>query len=402
MFMSQFQCTNSVSQPEGITNDVRVLQQLLQEKHEQLILAREVVHQLTQQTRSQSLAIHSLQSQLVDSEGKVDALESEVRGCQHRINHLTEHQHQSTQENATLTDRVRDAKEQIADQRLTIEMLRRSVHQQETHSQALMHLQAASTQKHKAELAELQRKCASLTEEKRRIKEERLMMNRRHKQLESSMAQSSADNVALKERVEALNQRLEDCGEEIERQNQENATLRRANEELLDRVSRMDSDEEQDPEMKDLLDRCIQVDLSALSLGDSDDGEDEEDRDGNEHEHRMPSIKVSRQRAPEMDIRKMKPMSPGCGTAEYDCLEEEISFIQQYEDHEEYLNLGVEEDDHALHSESTKNGQDADQNKADLLAKLVKEGIEREEEMRKLKGSVTKKRSIWDIFASLI
>jgi len=384
MNMFQFPPSDPLSEVEGVSNDVRVLQQLLHQKHEQLNLAREVVHQLTEQTQQQSLAIYRLQSQLTDSEGKVDALESEVLSGQHRVNHLTEHHHQSLQQNATLTERVKDAKDQISDQRLTVEMLRRSLHHHEAQSQRATDLQIADSLKHKAEVAALQKKCTLLIEEKRRIDGERLMTERRNKVLESTMVQMAADSVALNERADEMSQRLQEYGAEIERQNGEHRALRTENERLMDRVSAMDREQEEDLEMKELLDRCIQVDLSEH-------GDDEQ----------MDSEKVEAQPVAEKNCVDSMGMgtdsgSPGCGTAEYDCLEEEISFILQFDDHEEYLSHSAEE-----HTEIEGETEMAT-NRGDLLAKLVREGIEREKELRKLRGCGTKKKSIWEIVASWI
>jgi len=396
MYMSPIKSLRHHSQVEGVSNDVRVLQQMLHQKHEQLNLAKEVVHQLTHQAQRQSLAIHDLQSRLIDSECKVDALESEVRSDQHRVNHLAEHHHQSLQQNVALTERVKDAKDQISDQRLTVEMLRRSMHQQEVQNQMAMDLQIADSLKLKADLAALQSERTLLIEEKRRIDQQRLVTERRNKTLESSMAQMAADRVTLNDRVDEMSQRVLDCGAEIERQNEEHQALRLENEELLDRVSKMERDQEEDEELKALLDRCVQVDLSE----------------------EMDKIKIEERALPEMDSVTMTPRrvtprgvelvtprrltSPGCGTAEYDCLEEEISFILQFDDHEEYLTHSAERNLSREEHAEADGDREAIKTKGDLLAKLVKEGIEREEELRKWKGSGLKKKSIWEIVASWI
>lgn len=364
---------------EGSPSDFRRLAHSLQQKQEQLIVVSEAVSQLREEVQRKSSIITTLRHQLTDSQFKIDALESEVQDNQHIVNHLREHQYLFQGEKADLTDKLRVATDQISEQRTTIEFLRRRVQQQEAQNALATEQHFDDGQKHQAALKEIRQKYSALMVEKKRMKIERTKMNRRNKFLEDFAAQMTIENLKVNQRAAQMDRKLEGCSEEIERQNELIEGLRAQNLDLLDRNSQIDIVEE-DEDIKDLIDQCIQVDIAENVDTDIVDGQE------------MP--------VPELEDTAIS-CCEGAGEDEgEDEGEDLLTLIQQYEDHEDYLKQEEEEEEE---QEEGDEEVTETRNKEKIIAKLVMEGIQREVELNKLKKSSDfRKRGLWNFFTSRI
>jgi len=361
--------------------DFRRLTQSLQQKHEQLILISEVASQLKQKAQRQSATITALRSQLTDSQFKIDALEAELQSNQDHVNHLSENQYEFEREKADLTDQLRDATDHMSDQQRTIELLRHTLQQQENLNISAIEKHFDDGEKHQEMLKDLRQKYTTVMAEKQRMKKERIKLNRRNTFLESFGVQMTVENLKMNKRVAQMDSKMEECTEEIERQNQVIEGLRTQNLELLDKISQIDTTD-QDEEIKELLDQCIQVDES-------------EDAGKNT---------VDIQETPLLDVEG-KALTCCGGPEEEKEYEEEgegedlLTLIQQYEDHEDYLKQEEEEEDLEEKDEEDRETR----NKENIIVKLVMEGIQREQELNQLKkSSALKRRGIWDFFTSRI
>lgn len=312
---------------------------------------------------------------------------------------MIEHHDQTTHENVALSDKLSAAKDQISDQRTTIEIMRHTLQQQEMSNRSAMERQLGNSHKEQAELDELRQKHSALMAEKKKMKRNNAKMSRRNTFLESFVAQMTVENLKLNKRVSTMDRKLDGCGGLLERQNQEIEGLRAQNKELLDRVSRIGTVpvDRHDDGIKELMDhhidQCIQVDVTEHVDTDHVD-RDHVDRDHVDREH------VDR----EHEMKGEEPRS--CRVAEDECFEDSLlTVVQQYEDHQEYLDQELdteqkdeEEDDERVRMELAVSKE---KERADFISNLVREGIEREEEIRK-NGTKGSKRGIWEFFTSRI
>ena len=155
--------------------------------------------------------------------------------------------------------------------------------------------------------------------------------------------------------------------------------MRAENEELLDRISQIDRlDEEEDVATSPMKNE----DLCS------------------KHEEIRPT------KLPDMDVGMC--FVDTIGIDEDDSL---LTVVQQYEDHEEYLlEMKDEEEpqdiseDIAADDEEEKQREKDEKRRSDLIASLVREGIEREKEFKKTgkHTSGSSKKNIWDFFTSRI
>ena len=312
---------------------------------------------------------------------QIDALEAELQSNQDHVNHLSENQYEFEREKADLTDQLRDATDQMSDQQRTIELLRHTLRQKETENRAAIEHYLDDSQKHQAALKELRQKYTTVMAEKQRMKQERIQLNRRNTFLESFAAQMTVENLKMNKRVAQMDSKMEECTDEIERHNRVIEGLRSQNLELLDKISQIDTTEE-DEEIKELMDQCIQVE--ATENGDDD------------------TVDIQEMPLPEMEDKCITC----CGGPEEEKEYEEegegedlLTLIQQYEDHEDYLKQEEEEEDLEEKDEEDRETR----NKENIIVKLVMEGIQREQELNQLKkSSALKRRGIWDFFTSRI
>jgi len=204
----------------------------------------------------------------------------------------------------------------------------------------------------------------------------------RNSVLESVVTQMTVQNLKLNGRLAEMDHKLEATSAEIERQSKQIEGLRAENEELLDKMagSKMD-DIQHDEEMKELLDQCIQCTIEIEDIepteteteekgisccgGPGDDEEEEEDEEG----------------------------------------EDLLTLVRQYENHEEYLNESKEEEDQM--EDEMKEEEEEKESKVihrdDLIAELLKEGLQREMEKNKKNGtSGLRKKGFWEFLTSRI
>lgn len=315
---------------------------------------------------------------------------------------MIEHHDQTTHENVALSDKLSAAKDQISDQRTTIEIMRHTLQQQEMSNRSAMERQLGNSHKEQAELDELRQKHSALMAEKKKMKRNNAKMSRRNTFLESFVAQMTVENLKLNKRVSTMDRKLDGCGGLLERQNQEIEGLRAQNKELLDRVSRIGTvpvDHQQDGHRHDdgikelmdhRIDQCIQVDVTEHV------DTDHVDRDHVDREH----LNVH-----QLPLHEMKGEEPrSCGVAEDECFEDSLlTVVQQYEDHQEYLDqeLDTEQKDEEEDDVRMELAVSKEKERADFISNLVREGIEREEEIRK-NGTKGSKRGIWEFFTSRI
>merc|ERR1711951_110639 len=98
---------------------------------------------------------------------------------------------------------------------------------------------------------------------------------------------------------------------------------------------------------------------------------------------------------------------PGPGEEEEEEEEGEdlLTLVRQYENHEEYLNESNEEEEH-LEGEEKEEEEEKESkviNRNDLIAELLKEGLQREMEKNKKNGtSSLRKKGFWEFITSRI
>jgi len=421
--MSYPEIQHSSFEGEVPSSDVMALQQSLQHKHEQLILSTEVVNQLTQQTQRQSLSIHILSTKLTDSQFRIDALDSEIRDQQHRINHLTQHYEASQLEVSSLSEKLIASNEQISSQRNSLQSMHHTLHHQEAQHKAAMehyrHKKEIDGQRLQKELVEMQQKytaslvqCDQLKIEKKRMKRERAEMGRHNKFIEQFVSQMTVENMKLHKKANGLGTENQAMMNTID-------ALRAENKSLLDRVSEFERDEEDQDH--DRIDECIQVDITE----------------------KLDSLCIDAVSTAEtMDQRTAETVEAAAATNDIADGDDLLTVVQQYEDHQEYLDgalchdtEAVVEDEQEIDDEMDSRTQPMTDSKTQpmtdskvesmagstteqragsktqrqkvkvtsLSAKALMEVLQREEMAKKnAAASRVNKRTIWEFFASRI
>merc|ERR1719295_1907961 len=193
----------------------------------------------------------------------------------------------------------------------------------------------------------------------------------------------TVENLKLNDRLAEMDHKLEATSAEIERQSKQIEGLRAENQELLDKMSCSKiNDIQHDEDMKELLDQCIQCNIDI---------EDFEDTEPTEIETEEKGISC-------------------CGGEEEDEEEEEegedlLTLVRQYENHEEYLNESNEEEEHLEDEEKEEEEEKESKviNRDDLIAELLKEGLQREMEKNKKNGTYSlRKKGFWEFITSRI
>jgi len=157
-----------------------------------------------------------------------------------------------------------------------------------------------------------------------------------------------------------------------------------------------------DEEMKELLDQCIQCQITM--------DVDDEDKEEKENDAECQSMKSGETQTEEKCIQSTYDED----TNQWDDDEEGedlLNISTFYEDHDEYLNdTDSNEEDHDELDELNEDDDNAESeekdkeskiiNRDDLIAELLKEGLQRELEKKKKSG--TKKKGFWEFITSRI
>jgi len=304
------------------------------------------------------------------------------------------------QRNRSLEEKLQVSNDQIEEQKTTMTFLRHTLRQQETRDNSVIEQQRGESLKHQEELKQIQAKYSKVVQERKRIQRDLSHKMQRTSVLESVVTQMTVENLKLNGRLAVMDHKLEETSAEIERQSKQIEGLRAENQELLDKNHSIGI--QPDEEMKELLDQCIQCQITM--------DVDDEDKEEKENDAECQSMKSGETQTEEKCIQSTYDED----TNQWDDDEEGedlLNISTFYEDHDEYLNdTDSNEEDHDELDELNEDDDNAESeekdkeskiiNRDDLIAELLKEGLQRELEKKKKSG--TKKKGFWEFITSRI